>query len=96
MGRRDLSSGSECCRRLMISPMTTRETDVTRVTDVVICSTFYHCCVVGAPAPSQAIVGAEAVTVDLSWRFMSDGTPRWGVPFVEHRLNWPYRGAVAA
>lgn len=75
---------------------TTRGTDVTHVTDVVICSTFYHCCVVGAPAPSQAIVGAEVVTVDLSWRFMSDGTPRWGVPFVEHLLNWPYRGAVAA
>ena len=45
---------------------TTRGTDVTCVTDDVMCSTFYHCCVVGAPAPSQAIVGAEMVTVDLS------------------------------
>ena len=42
-----LRSGSACCRRLMVWP-TTRGTDVTRVTDVVICGTFYHCCVVGA------------------------------------------------
>ena len=36
-----LRSGSACCRRLMVW-LTTRGTDVTRVTDVVICSTFYR------------------------------------------------------
>ena len=34
--------------------------------------------------------------LDLTWRFMLDGTSIRGVPFVEHRLKWPYRGVVAA
>ena len=79
----------------MTWPMT-RGTDVTHVTDVVIYGTCCQYCVTGDLAPSQGIVDTCVQTVDLSWRFMPDGTTSWGVPFVEHRLNWPYRGAVAA